>query len=184
MRPCALFLPLGLVALLAGCQLQLPGGKGAGPDGVTPDAVIGDAIEVTPLDAPAPVEGAEDQPSETPPEAGKEAQAAPPEEVAEEAPVAEIEPAPQPDLEETVPEVQKSDQQIACEKKKGQWSKVGSLSYTCIFRTKDAGEHCSKGSQCEGECLARSGTCSPIRPLLGCNEILQDDGRRVTLCID
>ncbi|NJS39669.1 MAG: hypothetical protein HC783_12375 [Rhodobacteraceae bacterium] len=48
--------PLGfaliVTALVAGCQLSAPG-TGAGPDtGVTPNAVAGDAIEVTALDAP------------------------------------------------------------------------------------------------------------------------------------
>ena len=32
--------------------------------------------------------------------------------------------------------------------------------------------------------LARSGTCAPITPMFGCNDILQDDGREVTLCLD
>jgi hypothetical protein len=33
-------------------------------------------------------------------------------------------------------------------------------------------------------CLARSGTCAPIMPLFGCNEVLDKQGRRVTLCIE
>ncbi len=49
----SLLLSIGLVALLSGCQFQLPGTKG--PDDVTPNAVAGDAIEVTALDTPAPV---------------------------------------------------------------------------------------------------------------------------------
>jgi hypothetical protein len=55
---------------------------------------------------------------------------------------------------------------------------------TCVFTTRDGGKQCNRESQCEGVCLARSGTCSPVKPLLGCNEILQDNGARVTLCIE
>ena len=94
-------------------------------------------------------------------------------------------PAPQPDLAAEVPAPAKSQMQLACEKKKGRWTKTGKgdLS-TCVYATRDGGKQCSRESQCEGVCLARSGTCSPLKPLLGCNEILQDNGARVTLCID
>ena len=178
--PC-LFLPIIFAGLLAGCQFQRPG-AGSGTDDVTPNAVTGEAIEVTALDGAAPEEGA------APPPAAEDTakpQSAPPPAPVEE-PVAEVvaEPAPQPDLAEVVPEEAKSDRQIACEKKKGQWVKAEGAAYTCIFTTGDAGKSCTRGSQCEGECLARSGTCSPIKPLLGCNEILQDDGARVTMCIE
>lgn len=180
-RLAALFLCLGLSALLAGCQ---PAGTGTGDPGtgdLTPNAVTGDAIEVTALDAPPAEAEAAPGPQA---EAEKPPQSDPPEAVTEDPALAEIEPAPQPDLEETPVEEQKSDKQIACEKKKGRWLKVSASSHTCVFTTKDSGKSCTKGTECEGDCLARSGTCSPLRPLLGCNEILQDDGRRVTLCID
>lgn len=195
-RRLPLFQTLALVALLAGCQFQVPG-KGQSPDDVTPNAVAGDAIEVTALDAPPPAADTVPPPEGT---GVAQPQTAPPEapvavEVAEPA----AEPAPQPDLgaedgseaeaevaaePEPPPAPPKSENQIACEKKKGTWSSTGGKAHVCIFRTKDAGKNCTKGTQCEGDCLARSGTCSPIRPLLGCNEILQDNGARVTLCID
>lgn len=54
----------------------------------------------------------------------------------------------------------------------------------CVRRTGDGGKQCRKATDCQGECLARSRTCAPIDPLLGCNEILQNDGSRVTLCLD
>lgn len=54
----------------------------------------------------------------------------------------------------------------------------------CIYDTRDAGKQCRRGSDCEGDCLARSGTCAPARPLFGCNEILMDSGARATLCRD
>jgi|JI10StandDraft_1071094.scaffolds.fasta_scaffold78004_3 hypothetical protein len=186
-----LLLSIGLVALLSGCQFQLPGGKG--PDDVTPNAVAGDAIEVTDLDAPASVTEGEAVP---PPGADPAAkpQSTPPAGVATADPVADTvaEPAPQPDLGEaatdpaaaTEPVPAKSEKQLACEKKKGRWVSTGGKAHTCVFTTKDANKHCTRESQCEGACLARSGTCSPVKPLLGCNEILQDNGARVTLCIE
>lgn len=179
-RSATFALSLCLIGLLSACQVG-SGGDNTATDDVTPNAVAGDAIEVTSLDG-SDITG--DQTPGPQSEGEKPAQSITPEAVVEAEPVADIEPAPQPELEEPPVEEQKSDKQIACEKKKGQWSKVGSSSHTCIFTTKDSGKSCTKGTQCEGECLARSGTCAPIRPLLGCNDILQDDGSRATLCIE
>ena len=55
---------------------------------------------------------------------------------------------------------------------------------TCIRTTRDAGKSCDSKTDCEGECLARSRTCSPIKPLFGCNPVLMDTGAEVTLCIE
>ena len=196
--------PLGfaliVTALVAGCQLSAPG-KGAGPDGaVTPNAVAGDTIEVTALDAP-PAAGAPVATDSARPDtaaaggpapaqaAGPTAEAAPPEAApevaAEPAPQPTPEPAPQPAAAPAVPAEVKSEIQRDCEKRGGTWSGVGSgVLRTCVFETKDSGKRCERESQCEGACLARSGTCSPVKPLLGCHEILQDNGARVTLCIE
>jgi hypothetical protein len=190
-----LFLVLGVATLVSGCQTGFSGSGAAPSDGVTENAVLGTDIEVTALDAPSLDPAA----SAPPPEAASTAasQEAPP------APAAASPtplPAPQPDLTEgsessaeapsetpaeAAPEAPKSDAQIACEKKRGQWlsTGVGQLR-TCVFTTRDGGKRCRRESDCEGQCLARSGTCSPIRPLLGCNEILQDNGVRVTQCIE
>lgn len=176
-----LILSLGLAGLLSACVLP-----GAGPDGVSPNAVTGGDIEVTALDALPTAPGTEPAMVDIPPGAddGAKTQSDAPDAPVEAAVETPPEPAPQPDLAEAVPEVEKSDLQIACEKKKGRWSSAGGKSRICIFNTQDAGKQCTRESQCEGACLARSGTCSPIRPLLGCNEILQDNGARVTLCIN
>ena len=178
-RLTALIAVLCLTGAVAGCQTGLGGPKPQGPDAetVTENAVTGDAIETTALDE-APAAVADKSVAEAGPAA---AQGAAPEPVAEAAP----QPAPQPDPEDVVPVTPKSERQLACEKKGGKWSGApGSDLRTCVFNTRDAGKQCTRESQCEGVCLARSGTCSPIKPLLGCNEILQDNGARVTLCID
>ena len=73
----------------------------------------------------------------------------------------------------------------ACVKRGGLWVHAGkSIAFTCVKLTRDSGKQCRRGSDCQGACLARSMTCAPYDPMFGCNEILQDDGARVTLCID
>lgn len=175
-------LVLCAASLVAGCQLSGPGKAASGPP--AQNVVTGGEIEVTELDAPAgatttapAAAGAE------PAGEGKAApQAAP---AAEAAPKAKPDsPAPKADLEAT-PVTPKSEMQLACEKKRGKWSGIGKGdARACIFQTKDGGKRCDRESQCDGVCLARSGTCSPFKPLYGCNEILQDNGARVTLCLD
>jgi hypothetical protein len=186
-----LCLLLALAGATLGCQVAPPA---SAPEGVTPNAVAGDAIEVTALDAPAaagasaatapaslptaPEQGA----AQTPPTEAvvaepapvPTAEAVPAAEVATEVPAAEVEPPPPP----------KSERQIACERKRGNWIDTGKGSKICQFTTRDGGKSCTRESQCEGLCLARSRTCAPATPLLGCNEILQDDGSRATQCIE
>lgn len=179
---------------LAACQPT--GGKSlqSGPDaGVTPNAVAGDPIEVTELDDPAapsvaaagpkPAGSDTAEPQAAPAEAAP-TEAAPTEAATEAAAVASPEPAPTPDLTET-PVTPKSEAQLACEKKGNKWFKIGDGNkFGCVKQTKDAGKRCERESQCDGVCLARSKTCSPFKPLYGCNEILQDNGARVTLCLE
>jgi hypothetical protein len=170
--------------LLSACQTALPGKGGAD---VTPNAVAGDPIEVTALDAPpgdaalSALSAAEPGGIDT--AAPQDAPAGPavetPAGTAAEAP----DPAPQPDLVET-PVTPKSEMQLACEKRKGRWLKVKGDLRTCVFQTKDGGKRCERESQCESVCLARSRTCAPMKPLYGCHEILQDNGARVTLCLE
>jgi hypothetical protein len=191
-----LCLIVALSGLVSGCQLAPPGTGGAD---VTPNAVAGEAIEVTALDAaPAPAadpalgagamataaaqeappapgsQRAEIQPAPLPAADEVSADEAAPEASAE--PAAEAEPAP--------PEAPKSEAQIACERKRGSWATTNAGLNTCVKPTRDGGKRCERESQCEGLCLARSGTCAPVVPLLGCNDILQDNGVRATLCIE
>ena len=78
-----------------------------------------------------------------------------------------------------------SPQQLACEKSGAQWATAGdSGANLCVKRTPDGGKHCSKKSDCSGQCLARSETCSPIDPMIGCNDVLDSDGRLETLCLN
>lgn len=199
----------GWLAIL--CSLALAGCLAQGAGGAKPKAganpIAGDAIEVTSLDpvplpgADAAKPGAKPGTPPKPPKPGEKPAAAPAADAVQPAGPDTPRPKPRPGEAAAAPDADtiaapeaapadpgtpKSAAQIACEKKKGAiWVKAGkSGASACVKRTKDAGKQCNKGSDCEGECLARSRTCSPYDPLFGCNEILQDDGRRMTLCLD
>ena len=62
-------------------------------------------------------------------------------------------------------------QREACEKDRGRWGLA-------------ANKTCKVGSDCQGLCLARSRTCSPIEPFYGCHQVLSDSGVPQTLCIE
>lgn len=149
--------------------------------------VLGDAITVTSLDAPAlttpsvqTVPPASAQAAATVPVAGPQS-APPPEPVAAPEPgaAAPTETAPEP------PPAPKSAMQLACEAKGGKWGKAGATTaMTCFKPTRDAGKSCRRESDCSTLCLARSRSCAPVTPLFGCHPVLQNDGREVTLCTD
>jgi len=180
------FCCLALILVLAACQLALPGGKSARvAKPVAGAAIVGDAITVTSLDG-APVTGGGAGQSVGP--ADKTAVDAKP--AASGAPAAVAEPKTTPDPAAEVepqapPPPPQSPEEIACVAKGGSYASAGSSGgKACVKPTRDGGKRCRKESDCEGVCLARSNTCSPISPMFGCNDILQNDGRQVTLCID
>ena len=166
---------------LVACQMTAPDADSAPSSPITAEAIIVTSLDAPPAEAPDATAGAElltgDQPAPLEP-APLESVAAT--ETAADVAAAEIVPA-----EAAIPAVLKSPEQLRCERKDGTWARAGkSEARTCVKQTRDGGKQCSKGTQCEGLCLARSGTCAPFAPLFGCNEIFEDDGRRVTLCID
>lgn len=167
-----------VLILLAGCQMRVPAPGGD----VAP--LASDAIAVTALD-PAPITAATRAASTPAPEIA--ASAAPvPEKSAPAAAPDPIDSAPQPSkpVAATEPAPPVSPEQALCEKSKGQWSALAlSSGHVCVHSTRDHGKSCRRKSECQGECLAQSGTCSPIMPLMGCNAILQADGTEVTLCL-
>ena len=152
-------------ALLAGCTL----GSGAKPLAPAQNPITGDAIATTTLEAATPVEG---QPSVIAKEPAVKADPKP-----DTTKPAVVIPDPTP-IAPLPPEA------LSCAKKGDKWLPSPNGLMSCTHFTRDSGKACSKDSQCEGYCFARSGTCAPVTPLYGCNEILQDNGARVTLCID
>ena len=166
MRP---FLPLALMApvLLAGSLADRSGGVA----GTTPP--VTEAAEVTLLDAPAAASAPVAQAQKA--EAAATAKAP---KMSAGARVAETPATPPP------PEAVKSPSQIACEKTVGRFAKAGnSTPVVCVRETRDGGKSCRRETDCEGLCLARSRSCSPITPVLGCQESLTRDGLRVTECV-
>ena len=71
-----------------------------------------------------------------------------------------------------------------CRRQGGTVGPVAGGLLACLRETRDAGRQCRAKSDCEGQCLARSGTCAPVDPLFGCHEVLNDRGARMTLCRD
>lgn len=197
-----LCLMLVLSGLAAGCQT---GTATTGAGDVTPNAITGDAIEVTALEAtpaaaPATTAGAAEsaatavaapapEPGAAPsmPDAAMQAAgtdpATAPDDVATETAATDTEATP-PEAEVVPPPPPKSELQIACERRRGTWEDTGGGLMICIRPTRDGGKRCTREGQCEGVCLARSGTCSPLDPLLGCHDILQDNGARATQCFE
>lgn len=54
----------------------------------------------------------------------------------------------------------------------------------CYRPQRDAGKACAKQSDCEGMCLADTRSCSPVSPIFGCFEFLNETGQTVRICID
>jgi hypothetical protein len=163
MRP---FLPLALMAL----DLRLQTARRMLTDTTPP---VAEDAEVTLLDAPAvvsaPVAQAQKAAAATTAEAPRMSAAAR---------AAETPAAPPP------PEPLKSPSQIACEKKGGRFAKAGnSTTFVCARETRVGGKSCRRETDCEGLCLARSRSCSPITPVLGCQESPTQDGLRMTKCV-
>jgi hypothetical protein len=76
-------------------------------------------------------------------------------------------------------------EEAACAARGGRWAQGGlSGAFVCFEQTRDAGRQCRRESDCESICLARSGTCAPIKPFFGCQDVLTDTGLRATLCVD
>lgn len=151
------------LVLLTACQANAPQGPGtADLSPLATDEIATTTLDSAPLPEPQTPTPEDPEPADPPPD-GPEPQADPPAD----------------------PAAPKSAEQTLCERTGGQWSVAGiSGAFSCVKPTRDGGKVCSQKGDCQGMCLARSGTCAPFMPLFGCNEILEKDGRRVTLCID
>lgn len=54
----------------------------------------------------------------------------------------------------------------------------------CFHTPPDAGKVCRRSTDCTAGCLARSHTCAPVTPLIGCQQLLDSAGRLVTQCVN
>ncbi|MCU0899024.1 MAG: hypothetical protein MUC82_00860 [Cypionkella sp.] len=179
-----LILPLLILAVLAGCQSLPFGTGGEGAATPAPSPITGAEIATTSLDGPsAPAPSASAATPATgaarPPEAAAAAppEAAPPEAEAPEADIGAAEP--------VAPTVVKTEAHLACERRGGLWSVAGGgAAAFCQTPTRDAGKSCRASTDCTGYCLEKSRTCAPVTPMLGCHDILNEQGRMLTQCIN
>jgi hypothetical protein len=87
--------------------------------------------------------------------------------------------------EEAAPPPPPDPETAACRARGGRMiSGPGGYGRLCQTPTPDAGRPCTSARDCAGLCLARGNVCAPVMPLLGCHDILQSDGSRVTQCIE
>ncbi len=76
-------------------------------------------------------------------------------------------------------------ERASCVEKGGRFGAGGTAgSFLCYMKTRDANKSCTRASDCDGLCLARSRTCAPIKPLFGCNDVLAENGALSTVCIE
>lgn len=76
-------------------------------------------------------------------------------------------------------------QHAACAERGGSFRKSGiSGGWVCFQPMPDANEPCATSSDCDGLCLARSKTCTPIMPLIGCHEVVLASGAVVKQCVE
>ncbi|GAB4268713.1 MAG: hypothetical protein Kow0013_19660 [Pararhodobacter sp.] len=156
----ALWIGAVLGLLLAGCQ---PAGPSPDPAIALPGAPLTETTLPDPAGAPddAPAEALPGAPEGAPLEDSSEVEAAPP---------------PDPPMLARL--------RAECARQGGQLASRGTGIYACVRATRDAGRRCDEARDCEGLCLARSGTCAPFTPLFGCNEVFTLRGRRETLCVE
>ena len=157
---------------LAGCQ-SLPGLKRGGEPAAQQSPVTGGEITVTSLDDTPLPEAAETEAARLSPVPETMPDAVP--SGTENAGVAEP----------VAPVTIKSASHLACEKRGGMWSVAsGGTAAFCQTPTRDAGKSCKAATDCTGYCLSQSGTCAPVTPILGCQGILDEQGRMLTQCIN
>ena len=60
---------------------------------------------------------------------------------------------------------------------------IGLAGPTCAMPEPDAGKACLSSEQCSGFCLAKTRSCSPVRPYFGCHS-LYENGEVVEICVD
>ena len=82
------------------------------------------------------------------------------------------------------PDITKTERD-ACERGGGSWGKAANgLTFVCYRALPDANQSCRTSSDCAGICLARSRTCSPVKPFYGCHEVISQAGVTQTVCLE
>ncbi|MCX6766854.1 MAG: hypothetical protein NT170_03720 [Candidatus Moranbacteria bacterium] len=100
-----------------------------------------------------------------------------------------------PDINPKPKVITKNPEEVACKKQGGQWGLMGlSGEYVCNLPATDAGEECTKDSECQGACLGdnklssdphpSTGECSKWTIVLGCRYYFLDNGHQGEICMD
>ena len=72
-----------------------------------------------------------------------------------------------------------------CSRSGGVWATLPETGLNlCVNPTGEGAKSCSSKNDCKSECLAKSKTCAPFKPLIGCNEVLGSNGSTQTLCFN
>ena len=87
--------------------------------------------------------------------------------------------------------------QTACEAQGGDWRREGLLGeYMCVLPYADAGEACTDGDQCDGDCRLEygpshkpgtepvTGVCQANSSPFGCFATVEDGRVETTICVD
>ncbi len=54
----------------------------------------------------------------------------------------------------------------------------------CFRPLPDAGKACTKASDCSGQCLTETMSCSKEAPMFGCYGFMDEQGRPADICVD
>lgn len=160
-----------LLGVLAACTMPGWPPGGGRTAGTAETAAPAADMDAEPEDAP------EDAPAELPVDPDDPA---PPADPAPSDPPPTVLPAPEPPPDTPIVAAQRR----ACAREGGTLQPRASGILACVRTTRDAGQRCTASRECEGECLARSGTCAPFTPLFGCHEVLLAPGSQVTQCLE
>lgn len=74
--------------------------------------------------------------------------------------------------------------QLSCEKGGGTFAKTTAGVFVCAQLTGEGQKTCAGPQDCQGECLARSRTCAPMTPLVGCHDLITRSGGVANVCLN
>lgn len=74
-----------------------------------------------------------------------------------------------------------------CSTQGGTLIETGTSPWRCVLDTPDAGQTCTRATDCAGACIASDGgggICGRLGEPVGCVDLLDETGQRATFCID
>ncbi len=78
-----------------------------------------------------------------------------------------------------------AERRAECEASGGRWGPAANKTiFVCFRNLPDANKPCRAEGDCQGFCLARSRTCTPIEPFYGCHQVLSSGGLPQTVGVE